>query len=137
MIYRLLLCGFLTTCAFTFLSAGVLADRILSLVYRRRQDTFFCALFDRLLTGRRLILTAIGTAAAAMALVAPGLIDYARTGQVWLHWSRAIAAVFLLQLAMFSIIHAVLQKVVELWRGQLVNNGSGQGPTALSTVTRQ
>ena len=119
MIYRLLLCGLLLTCAFTLLSAGVLADRVLSLVYRRRHETFVCGLFDRLLSGPRLFLAAAVSAALAVLLVWPGLLEYARTGQVTLHWSRAASAVFLLQLSMFSIVNAVLQKVVELWRGQL------------------
>jgi glycosyltransferase involved in cell wall biosynthesis len=40
MIYRLLLCGLLLTAAFSLLSAGVLADQVLSLVYRRRKKPF-------------------------------------------------------------------------------------------------
>jgi hypothetical protein len=127
MIYRLLLCGFLITFAFTLISAGVLADRILTLVYRRRHQTFFSELLDRLLTPSRLWLTAIALAVVATALVWPGLVEYGQTGHVTLHWSRAVTAVFLLQLAVFSIVNAVLQKVIALWHGQLVATAAGNG----------
>jgi glycosyltransferase involved in cell wall biosynthesis len=127
MIYRLLLCGFLLTCAFTLLSAGVLADRVLSLVYRRRQQTFFCELFDRLLNGPRLLAAAVAFATLAMTLVWPGLAEYGRTGHVTLHWSRVVCAVFLLQLAVFATVNAVLQKVVDLWKGQVITGDVGDG----------
>jgi len=124
MIYRLLLCGFLTTFAFTLLTGGVLADRILPLVYRRRHQPFFWELLDGLLTARRLLLVAIACAVIATVLVWPGLLEYGRTGHVTLHWSRAVTAVFFLQLAVFSVVNAVLQKVVALWQGQLAGYGA-------------
>lgn len=125
MIYRLLLCGFLLTCAFTFLTAGVLADRVLSLVYRRPQETFVCRLFDRLFNGTRLVLMALMFAAVAVLLVWPGLAEYARTGSVTLHWSRAASAMFLLQLSVFAVVNAVLEKVVDLWKDQLATSAAG------------
>jgi glycosyltransferase involved in cell wall biosynthesis len=127
MIYRLLLCGFLLTCAFTLLTAGVLADRVLSLVYRRRQQTFVSELFDRLLNGPRLLVGAGLFAAVAMVLVWPGLVEYVQTRHVTLHWSRAVTAVFLLQLAVFATVNTVLQKVIELWKGQLSAAGVANG----------
>jgi hypothetical protein len=45
------LCGLLFTSAFSLVTAGVFSDRILSLVYRRRQKTFLSSLFDGLLQG--------------------------------------------------------------------------------------
>jgi glycosyltransferase involved in cell wall biosynthesis len=123
MIYRLLLCGFLVTFAFTLLTGGVVADRILALVYRRREQTFVSELIDGLLTARRLWIAAIVFAAIALALVWPGLLEYARTGHVTLHWSRAVTGVFLLQLSVFSIVNAVLQKIVALWHSQLASHG--------------
>lgn len=134
MIYRLLLCGFLLTCAFTLLSAGVLADRVLSLVYRRPHQTFVCRLFERLLNGSRLVLGAAVFATMAVVLVWPGLVEYVQTGGVTLHWSRAASAMFLLQLSVFAIVNAVLQKVVDLWKYQMaaagVSRSSGAEPIA-------
>jgi len=119
MIYRLLLCGFLLTCAFSLVSAGVLADRVLSLVYRHRQPTFFSHLLDRLLSAPRLWAAAVVFALPGLPLVWPGLVEYSRTGHVNLHWSRAVAAMFLLQLTVSAVVNAALQKVVALWQGQL------------------
>jgi hypothetical protein len=56
---------------------------------------------------------------AAFALVWTGLVEYATTGHVTMHWSRALVAVSLLQIALFSVVSRVLQKVIELWSGQL------------------
>jgi glycosyltransferase involved in cell wall biosynthesis len=119
MIYRLLLCGLLFNSAFSFICAGVLGDRVLGLVYRRSQTPFLSALFDRLLHGTRLTYAAIAAFIVALALVWPGLMQYAQTGHVTIHWSRPIAAVFLLQIAVLSIVYEVLQKIVDLWSSQL------------------
>jgi len=127
MIYRLLLCGFLVTCAFTLISGGVLADRVLALVYRRRQQQFFWQLLDRLLTPTRLWVAALVLGFLALGFVWPGLVQYGQTGHVTLHWSRAVMAVFLLQLAVFSMVNAVLQKIVALWQGQLLENRAAAG----------
>jgi glycosyltransferase involved in cell wall biosynthesis len=123
MIYRLLLCGLLFSSAFTLICAGVLGDRVLSLVYHRAQATFLSTLFDRLLNRSRLgYLTALGLVAAVI-LVWPGLTQYAQTGHVTMHWSRAIVSVFLLQIAVLSMAYGVLQKIVDLWAAQLAHNG--------------
>jgi glycosyltransferase involved in cell wall biosynthesis len=119
MIYRLLLCGFLFTSAFILMCSGVLADRVLSLVYRRRQISFLGALFDRLLNGGRLFALAFLAVAAAFLLVWPGLVEYARTGHVTMHWSRPLVAVSLLQVALLAGVYMVLEKVVTLWSSQL------------------
>lgn len=119
MIYRLLLCGLLVDSAFTLLCAGVLGDRILSLVYRRPSTSFVAALLDRLLHRSRLTVVAVIATVAAFVLVWPGLVQYAQTGHVTIHWSRPMAAVFLLQIAVFAAVYSVLQKIVELWGEQL------------------
>jgi glycosyltransferase involved in cell wall biosynthesis len=119
MIYRLLLCGFLFTSAFILICSGVLADRVLSLVYPRHQTSFVYSLFDRLLEGSRLLYIAALATLAAVALLWPGLFEYAASGHVTMHWSRPLLAVSLLQIALVSIIFSGLQHVVALWRGQL------------------
>jgi len=119
MIYRLLFCGFLFTTSFILTSAGVLAEHMLSLVYRRHRESFWSSLFSLLLSRRNLWTYAAAAFIAALLLVWPGLIEYARTGHVSLHWSRVMAAVFLLQTSVLAIVHAVTHEVVNLWRGQL------------------
>ena len=119
MIYRLLLCGLLFTSAFGLLSASALADRILALVYRRPGGV--PSLVDRFLNRRRLLWVAGLAVALAVGLVWPGFAQYVRTGHVTLHWSRPMAAVFLVQLALVAVVHAVLQKIVGLWEQQLLH----------------
>jgi glycosyltransferase involved in cell wall biosynthesis len=119
MIYRLLLCGLLFSSAFTFVCGGVLGERVLGLVNGRSQVTFLSALIDRLLQRWRLFYLALIAAVSALVLVWPGLIQYAQSGHVTLHWSRPIAAVFLLHIAVLSILYGVLQKIVDLWSDQL------------------
>jgi glycosyltransferase involved in cell wall biosynthesis len=119
MIYRLLLTGFLFDAAFCLVCAGVLADRVLSLVYHRRQTSFVGALLDRLLHRTRLVYLAALCVVCAVILVWPGLLEYARTGHVTMHWSRPLVAVSLLQIALFSGVYSVLQKIVDLWSGQI------------------
>lgn len=123
MIYRLLLCGLLFSSAFSFLCAGVLGDRVLSLVHRRSQMTFVSSLFERLLHRSRLAVLALACVLVAVALVWPGLIQYTNTGHVTIHWSRPLMAVFLLQIAVLAIGYGVLQKIIDLWVGQLSPSG--------------
>jgi len=118
MIYRLLLSGFLFHSAFGFLCAGVLGERVLSLVYQR-PATSLSSLGDRLLHRWMLVYVGALSAVVAIALVWPGLVQYVETGHVTIHWSRPIAAVFLLQVSVFAVIYGVLQKIVDLWKGQL------------------
>jgi glycosyltransferase involved in cell wall biosynthesis len=119
MIYRVLLCTFLGTCSFVFTGAGALAEQILALVYGRRLRTFTGQLMDVLFSQR--VLSVLGAVAAlgSVALVWPGLKDYLWTGHTTLHWSRAIVAANLLELAVLAVVLVVLQRVVSLWREQL------------------
>jgi len=119
MIYRLLLCGLLFDSAFVFLCGAVLGERILSLVHHRSNTSFIAALFDRLLHRSRLMAMAVAAAMTAVILVWPGLVQYAESGRVTIHWSRPMAAVFLLQISAFALVCIVLQKIVELWTEQL------------------
>jgi len=119
MIYRVLLCAFLGTCAFVGLGASVLSEQILSLVYRRRWRTFLGQVTELLYSPRSLFAFAILAMTGGFVLVWPGLTDYLATGHTALHWSRAIVASFLLQLAVFAMVMIVLQQIVGLWKQQL------------------
>lgn len=119
MIYRLLLCGLLFDSAFVFLCGGVLGERILSLVHRRSTTSFIAAVLGWLLHRSRLIGIAAAATFGAVALVWPGLMQYIDNGKVTIHWSRPMAAVFLLQISAFAVVCVVLQKIVDLWAEQL------------------
>ena len=119
MIYRLLLAGFLVTSCWLMVSAGILADQILSLVHRRRRESFLNRLLEQALSRRNLLILAAVSALVAIAVVWPGLVEYVRTGHVYIHWSRPLLAVFLLQSALLAVTHAILQKIVGLWKDQI------------------
>jgi glycosyltransferase involved in cell wall biosynthesis len=119
MIYRVLLCAFLGTCAFTFTGAGVLSEQILSLVYRRRWRTFFGQWSEKLFSDGVLAAFVVLSIVAAVICVWPGLKDYVATGHTTLHWSRAIVAVYLVQLSVLAGVMMILRRVVNLWREQI------------------
>jgi len=119
MIYRVLLCAFLGTCSFVFTGAAALSEQMLALFYPGRRRTFAGQLTEAFFSPRVLSVFAIAAAIGSVALVWPGLIDYLSTGHTTLHWSRAIVAASLLQLAVLAIVLVVLQQVVGLWREQI------------------
>ena len=137
MIYRLLLCGFLFTSSFIFVSAGVLADHMLSLVYRRRRASFWSQTSALLFSRRNLWLYAGLSTAISIVLVWSGLVEYARTAHVSLHWSRVMAAVFLLQTAVLAVVHAVTHEVVNLWRGQLDFSSTGERAIEVARISER
>lgn len=77
--------------------------------------------FERLLNRRKSKLVAALAAAVAVVLVWPGLLQYVQTGHVTIHWSRPVAAVFMLQVALASLIHAVMRRIVDLWKSDLAH----------------
>jgi glycosyltransferase involved in cell wall biosynthesis len=129
MIYRVQLCVFLGTCSFVFTGAGALSEQILALFYPRRWRTFVGQLTEALFSPRVLVVFAVAAAIVSVALVWPGLKDYLSTGHTTLHWSRAIVAASLLQLAVLAVVLVVLQRVVSLWREQL-NFASRRGDSS-------
>jgi hypothetical protein len=66
-----------------------------------------------------LVVTAAVAPVGALVLMWGGLVDYVTTGHTDLHWSRAVVAVFLLQVALIAGVVAVLRQVVALWKQQL------------------
>jgi glycosyltransferase involved in cell wall biosynthesis len=115
MIFRLLFCSLLLTCTFVFLSASVLADDILRLVYRRPQRSFVSGALDYLFSRRALLTIALVAPLTGTALVRHGLIEWVQTRQTQMHWSRAMLAVLLLQIAVCAAVTAVLRSVIGLW----------------------
>lgn len=123
MIYRVLLCTFLMTCAFVFLAAGVLANQILALVHRKSSRGFVEQILEKGFSPKCLGIWVTISIIASLVIIAPGLIEYFNTGETSLHWSRAIVAIFLLQTALVSVVFAILQGVVQLWRFQMRREG--------------
>jgi hypothetical protein len=93
MIYRTLLASLLATLVAVLLCAAVLADRVAALAHGRSSRSSgltglvalpFARGTPRLLGGLLL--------ASAVVLVWPGIVEYASTRTVAMHWSRAVLA---------------------------------------------
>jgi glycosyltransferase involved in cell wall biosynthesis len=121
MIFRLLLCSLLLTCTFVLLSGSVLANDIVSLVHRRGDRRFLTSVLDRLFSKEVMLATSVIAPVAGLVIVWPGLWEWIRTKQTGMHWSRAMLAVLLLQIAVCSAVTAILRYVIGLWRTQSQN----------------
>jgi len=100
MIYRILLASLLATMSALLVSSAVVADRIAATAHNRLPPEYgLTARIARLFTsrGRRLIGAVL--AVLAFALTARGIVQYATTGHVTIHWSRVVLAWLLLVLA--------------------------------------
>ena len=124
MMYRLLLAGLLVACCCVFVSAGLLARQMLSLLNPRRPSSSATRFVANVLSPRRLTALAVIAATTALLIAWPGAAQYLRTGEVTMHWSRPLAAMFLLEVAVLAWTHAVLQKFVSLWEVQLLHDRS-------------
>ena len=116
MIYRILLGSFLLTCSFGFAACGVLANQVRCLVHERASVRFFEAAMDYLFAPAKLCVLALAGTIVSISLVWPGLVEYIGSRQTSLHWSRAIVAVFLMEIAVGAAVTALLQWVIRLWR---------------------
>ncbi len=61
----------------------------------------------------------IASLVASLALLGPGIVEYARTRQITLHWSRIIVGAFGLLLVFQTLVTAVLLRILALWKYQL------------------
>jgi glycosyltransferase involved in cell wall biosynthesis len=119
MIYRVLLCSLLGTCAFTLLSAAAIANEVLRLLYPSRLRSFVDQLLALVLSlPGALVLIGVSVITGLM-LAWPGLREYITTGHTSLHWSRAVVAVYLAQVATVAFVTVVLKRMFALWRGRL------------------
>jgi hypothetical protein len=93
MIYRLLLASLLATGVALLVLTAVVAERIAATVHGRpAAATGVTGLAARVLTQRVRRVGGLVLLVAAVVLVWPGLAEYATTGHVTMHWSRALLA---------------------------------------------
>lgn len=115
MIYRLLLSSLLVTIASVGVMSAVVADHIAASAHGRDPaplgvSGWVSSVFTR--QGRRIALAAL--LLPALALVWPGIAEYASTGSIEMHWSRAALASLMVVLAVMFGITVFLIHMLEL-----------------------
>ena len=115
MIYRILLASLLATLVVLLLCAAVVAERIAAAAHgrevaRRGLTAFVSRAFTR--RARRVLGSGLGV--AALAIVAPGIVEYMGTGEVEMHWSRAVLSSLLLVMATAFGVSTFLLNMLEL-----------------------
>jgi hypothetical protein len=117
MIYRILLALLLGTGVALLASAAVVADQIASIAHGRPAAvTGVTGLLRRGLGRRAALGAAAGLVLAAVVLCLPGIVQYAGSGEVTMHWSRAVLASLLAVVAMALGTTVFLSETIDLIR---------------------
>lgn len=129
MIYRILLASLSVTGVALLLCAAMVAEHISALAYRREAAaTGITALVARLFTPRGRWIGGLTLLAGSLILAWPGIVEYLREGQVFMHWSRAVMASLLLVLAGVLSITTFLLKMISLIGAQLRERATVRPP---------
>lgn len=115
MIYRFVVAFLLGSAGALALTAAAVVNRMSDLVLDRRRPRFWMSLLAGSFRGPRAALLVSVLVGASAALVWPGLLEYARSGQVTLHWSRVIVAAFGLLVAFQAVLTGMLLRITTLW----------------------
>jgi hypothetical protein len=119
MLYRFVACFLLGACGFLMMCAAGLAHRMTALGPRRRDGySFWAPKVARLFEGKPLLVFVGLLVATSLALVWPGIVEYATTAHITLHWSRLLVGTLAILLAFQAIVTSVLMQVVALWQFQ-------------------
>ncbi len=122
MIYRFLACFLLGSAGFLLLCATTLSYHLSFFGPRQSgQAAFWPAFVASFFEGKPLAVFTFIASAASLALVWPGLVEYATTSHVNLHWSRVMVASFLLLLTCQANVTHVLVRVLKIWQFQSSN----------------
>jgi len=117
MIYRVLLALLFGTGVALLASAAVVAEQIASIAHGRPAAVGgVTGLLRRGLSRRAALATAAALGAAAVAICLPGLVEYATSGEVSMHWSRAMLSSLLVVLAMALGTAVFLSETIDLMR---------------------
>lgn len=130
MIYRFVTCFLLGSAGFLLLCAAVLSNQMAALGPKRRVgDSFWIVLAARLFRGVPLAVFAAGTLLAATVLIWPGVVEFARTRHITLHWSRIIVGAFGYLVVFQALVTAVLLQLVAIWKFHLAQRlAPGRAP---------
>ncbi len=128
MIYRFVACFLLGAFGLALLGATALVDQMAQFS-RRRPDAgmFWPSIIAGWFGGIRLFASMLALLTLSIAFVWPGIVEYATTRQVSLHWSRLTAGAFCLLSMLQMGIFALLIEVVSIWAYQARESGGWDG----------
>lgn len=119
MIYRVMLASLLGTLSAIVISSAAVSERVAALVHRRAiASRGVTGLLERLLSRgtRRWSIAAL--VAGAFVTSWPGIVQYVSTGQVEMHWSRAMLSSLLVVVAVVLGVTSFLIHMLELVAAQ-------------------
>ena len=119
MIYRFLICFLLGSSGFFLLCGAALAHRMADLGPRlsKGQD-FWSHVITSLFEGRTIVVLVLSVLAFSFLMLRPGIIQYISTGEVYLHWSRALVGCFGLLIMFQGLLTGILLRIIKIWRLQ-------------------
>jgi hypothetical protein len=114
-IYRLLLASLLATVSTIFVCCGVVADRIAATARGRPPSASgVTGAAAKLFTPRMRLVGGTALLALAVVIVGPGIVEFATTGEVEMHWSRAMLASLLVVIAAMLAVTTFLLNMMTL-----------------------
>lgn len=120
MIYRFVVSNMLGVVGFLLLCSSYLTERIVRItVSNRPRQTLRQGRVAAFFAWRGFWLVPLALMGAGIMLVVPSLVQLARTGATYEHWSRFIAMSFLFEIAFTLIITRVIDYTMHLIAGQL------------------
>lgn len=120
MIYRFVVCFLLGAAGFLLLSGAVIAHEMAMLgPTGPRTESFWASLLASSFRGRALGVLVCAEVLVAVLLLWPGIVEYATTRHVNLHWSRVVVGAFCLLVAFQSLVTGAMLEVVSVWRHNL------------------
>jgi hypothetical protein len=129
MIYRIMLASLLATAVAMLVCAAVVAERIASVTHQRPAATSGpTAALARLFTRRARLVFGALCIGVAVAVVWPGLVEYASRGEVSMHWSRAMLASLLVVIAVVLGITTFLLDSLDLIERQRAGAAARRPP---------
>jgi glycosyltransferase involved in cell wall biosynthesis len=128
MVYRFVVAFLLGSAGVFASSVAALVSQLSELALERRERTFWMSLLIRSFRGVRVTVLVVLLVAGSVALVWPGLVEYASTRHVTLHWSRVMVAAFGLLVAFQALLTGVLLRITTLWLEFAMGGERRRGP---------
>jgi hypothetical protein len=129
MIYRVMLASLLGTLSAIVVCSALVSERVAALVHRRPiASRGVTGRIARLLSSETRRWGIIGLVGAAFVSSWPGLVQYVSTGQVEMHWSRAMLSSLLVVVAAMLGITSFLLHMLELVAAQRADARGAQRP---------